>query len=612
MTQLRQSVPPEILFCITIYNEPSSALLYSLAGIKQNLEHLIKAGKRSLAERVTICLIFDGHAKISTSTLALLKSLELYSENQPISEAAVYIHDSQINLNLIEACIDIDVVDGKCPNSWWDAYQFALQQNDSVESDFEVNIEASLSPRVLLCIKRENAGKLNSHWWFFTVLSAYLCPKYCIQMDVGSIPSGNAIAELWHFLETHPDVGAATGSILVPEPRQFSHLLSVWQFGNFFLDKLLFRPAEDAAGYLSVLPGQFSIFRWQALITNWVGKLPTTQEPSPLEKYFRGLDPLGAFEATMFLAEDRILGFELATSSSTSWKLAFLPSVVTITDSCQSLPELLRQRRRWINGSLACRVWSFAQLPKFIGKREISFGRKCRFLLSIPLYLLRLITEWFFPAFVILLNTLIYKTLKYILVDFHWANGMIDSAFVVSIGLFMAQILLCQSPSQYKLLLKVNIIYGSLFILTTLGILASTGYYLPLFGITFLLLSIFIIAKIHLQSLPNRALGSLFLYFLVNAAYTCLLYAYSFFNIHDRSWGTKGLTKGKLSQKGIYQLYFVFWLLSNLSLILTAFNIQSLIPTLVLFSQLDLLIGVVAGFTTAIMIFRRRRWAKNL
>lgn len=227
MTQLCQSPAPEILFCITVYNEPGSALLYSLAGIKQNLDHLVRAGKRFIAERVTVCLIFDGQENISASALALLKSLKLYTGGQPISEAAIHLFDSKLDLSLVERCIDVDVMNSKLTNNWWDAYQFTLQQDEIIESDFELNADEPLSPRVLLCIKKENAGKLNSHWWFFTILSAYLCPKYCVQMDVGSIPDRNAIDELWQFLEMHPDVGAATGSILVPEPRQFSHFLSL-------------------------------------------------------------------------------------------------------------------------------------------------------------------------------------------------------------------------------------------------------------------------------------------------------------------------------------------------------------------------------------------------
>lgn len=611
MTQLCQSPALEILFCITVYNEPGSALLYSLAGIKQNLDHLVRAGKRYIAERVTVCLIFDGQEHISASALALLKSLKLYTGEQPISEAAIHIFDSKLDLSLVERCIDVDVINSKLTNNWWDAYQFTLQKDEIIESDFELNADEPLSPRVLLCIKKENAGKLNSHWWFFTILSAYLCPKYCVQMDVGSIPGGNAIDELWQFLEMHPDVGAATGSILVPEPRQFLHFLSVWQFGNFFLDKLLFRPAEDIAGYLSVLSGQFSMFRWQALTTDWTDKPLSTEQPSPLKKYFRGLEQLGAFEATMFLVEDRVLGFELVTSLSTSWKLAFFPSVVTITDPCQSLSELLRQRRRWINGSLACRVWSFVQIPEYLCKQEVSIARKCRFLSSVPLYLIRLVTEWFFPSFVILLTTLIYKTLNHILVDFRWATEFINLAFTLCIGLFVAQILLCQFPAQYDFLLKVNIIYGNSFVLAALVILTISGHYLPLVVIILLLLTIYSIAKIHSQTLSMKVWGSLLLYFLINCAYTCLLYAHAFFNIHDRSWGTKGLTRSQLPNKRFNQFFFIFWLLSNLCLLLAAFSFQSSIPTLILFGQLDFLIGILAGLVTAIPIVKRRHFAKN-
>jgi cellulose synthase/poly-beta-1,6-N-acetylglucosamine synthase-like glycosyltransferase len=606
MVKLCQSTAPEILFCITIYNEPGSALLYSLAGIKQNLDYLVKMGNHAIAERVTLCLIFDGQEKISVSTLALLKSLNLYTEDRLVTASAMHVFDSKLDMHLVEKCVDIDMLDGKSDQGWRSAYQFSLQQNGIAVPNSELSPVQEVSPRVLVCIKRENASKLNSHWWFFMVFSTYLCPKYCVQMDVGSIPSCNALNELWNFLDIHPEVGAATGSVLVPEPDQFWDLLSVWQFGNFFLDKLLFRPAEDLTGYLSVLPGQFSIFRWQALTSTWLDKKLSTQQPSPLKKYFRGLKQLGAFEATIFLTEDRVLGFELATSFSASWKLAFLPSVVTITDSCQSLPELLRQRRRWINGSLACHVWSLIQIPEYLSKQKITIQRKLRFLSSIPLYLLRSFTQWFSPSFVILFYVLICKALKDALINFPWVNGLINPIFSLVVCLFVTQILFCQFGTQSKYLLRANMICSSLFRLTALVILTSLGCYLPLIVIISTLLSIYIITKLHLPSITDKFWVNLPLYFLILSDYSCLLYAYAAFNIHDHSWGTKGLTEYKF-QKRLYVSYILFWLLSNLLFLLGAFSLQSAIPILFLIGQIDLLIGILAGLISVIPIIKKRR-----
>jgi len=51
------------------------------------------------------------------------------------------------------------------------------------------------------------------------------------------------------------------------------------------------------------LPGAFSIFRWSAI------------KEQPLEKFFKGLDKsnLSLRELNMFLAEDRIMCFEIVS-----------------------------------------------------------------------------------------------------------------------------------------------------------------------------------------------------------------------------------------------------------------------------------------------------------
>lgn len=70
---------------------------------------------------------------------------------------------------------------------------------------------------------------------------------------------------------------------------------------------VLDKPTESVFGYVSVLPGAFSAYRYQAL------------QGRPLEQYFHGdltladrlgkasIREMGIFTKNMFLAEDRIL-----------------------------------------------------------------------------------------------------------------------------------------------------------------------------------------------------------------------------------------------------------------------------------------------------------------
>ena len=120
-------------------------------------------------------------------------------------------------------------------------------------------------------------------------------------MDVGSVPKPPTINDLYHFLEQHPEVGAATGSFLMPIPQKPWHLASLWQFGDQYFEKLLLRSAESLTGYLSVLSGRFSIFRWATIKVDVNNKGIAVQPVSPLDRYFQGMNPnLGIFEANMF------------------------------------------------------------------------------------------------------------------------------------------------------------------------------------------------------------------------------------------------------------------------------------------------------------------------
>lgn len=119
---------------------------------------------------------------------------------------------------------------------------------------------------------------------------------------------------------------------------------------------VLDKPLESSFGYVSVLPGAFSAYRYRAILGR------------PLEQYFHGdhslaerLGPKGIygmniFTKNMFLAEDRILCFELVAKANDRWTLTYVKPSKAETDVPESAAELIGQRRRWLNGSFAASV----------------------------------------------------------------------------------------------------------------------------------------------------------------------------------------------------------------------------------------------------------------
>ena len=124
------------------------------------------------------------------------------------------------------------------------------------------------------------------------------------------------------------------------------------------MSSILDKPLESSFGYVSVLPGAFSAYRFKAI------------QGKPLEEYFRGdhsladrlgpdgINGMGIFKKNMFLAEDRILCFELAAKAGERWTLGYVKLSKAETDVPEQASELISQRRRWLNGSIAASVYA--------------------------------------------------------------------------------------------------------------------------------------------------------------------------------------------------------------------------------------------------------------
>jgi chitin synthase len=76
----------------------------------------------------------------------------------------------------------------------------------------------------------------------------------------------------------------------------------------------------------------------------------------PLAAYFHGemMNLPGAtasiFDRNKFLAEDRILAFEIVCKKKARWRLQYVKSAKAGTDVPSRVPEFISQRRRWLNG----------------------------------------------------------------------------------------------------------------------------------------------------------------------------------------------------------------------------------------------------------------------
>jgi chitin synthase len=171
--------------------------------------------------------------------------------------------------------------------------------------------------QVIFCLKEKNQKKINSHRWFFNAFGPILQPNVCILIDVGTMPGPTSIYHLWKAFDINSNVGGACGEIVALKgkygqlllnplgwsavnlpglswltklklPRRISsirfptswiNLCQSSRFSRKFDSYLWIR--ESVFGYITVLPGAFSAYRYIALQNDATGQ-------GPLQKYFLG------------------------------------------------------------------------------------------------------------------------------------------------------------------------------------------------------------------------------------------------------------------------------------------------------------------------------------
>jgi chitin synthase len=107
------------------------------------------------------------------------------------------------------------------------------------------------------------------------------------------------------------------------------------------------KPFEALFGFIHVLPGAFSGYRWESL--------KKVEGESILDDYLKTVNANFTIkdlqEANMYLAEDRILCLKIYSKFNRNYSLSYIPNSTALVDPVTTLTNMMGQRRRWINGS---------------------------------------------------------------------------------------------------------------------------------------------------------------------------------------------------------------------------------------------------------------------
>ncbi|KAF9476207.1 glycosyltransferase family 2 protein [Pholiota conissans] len=532
----------ELFIVMTMYNEDEELFCRTMHGVIKNIAHLCKRDRSKTWgkdgwKKVVVCIVSDGRSKINSRTLSVIAAMGAYQEG---------VAKTKIGKQDVTAHI----------------YEYTTQISVSPSMKIEGAEKGVVPVQVIFCLKENNQKKINSHRWFFNAFGAILQPNVCVLLDVGTMPGPTSIYHLWKAFDINSNVGGACGEIVALKGKYGRNLINplvAAQNFEYKMSNILDKPLESVFGYITVLPGAFSAYRYIALQNDVTGE-------GPLQKYFLGETMHGAgadiFTANMYLAEDRILCWELVSKRGGAWILHYVKSAYAVTDVPDQVPELISQRRRWLNGSFFAAVHSTVHFH-YLYRSSHTFVRKAWIHVEMFYQLFNLIFSWFalanyYIAFSILSDSMEDKSFN--LHGIHTVNvllnyfylGLLIMCFILSLGnrpqgskwgytgamigfslitiyMTVAAFLLAfkglSNLAKSETLTFSSIFTNHIFRNIVISLVATLGLY--------------IIASIIFFE-PWHMITSFIQYLLMAPSYINVLNVYAFANVHDVSWGTKG------------------------------------------------------------------------
>jgi chitin synthase len=505
---LRYKEHIRIFLVITMYNEGREELDRTLKGVGENLKFLQeKTGVKDFWKEVVICIVSDGRTKANEDTLDYMTE-KGFCSREMMTEGLKHYKD-EVACHLFEATVQLQVA--------------------------ETLTDYFPPMQIMFALKEKNAGKINSHWWFYMAFAEVMKPTYCFLLDVGTTPRAKSFYYMFKAMERNDRIAGVAGEITTINQWNLSNPIVAAQQFEYKMSSIFDKTMESCFGYITVLPGAFSAYRWKALAGE------------PMKMYFHHLvtqlKDQEPFLANMYLAEDRILCYELVAKKGCNYTLHYVKEATATTDVPTDIPSLIKQRRRWLNGSLFALIYALLGWKKMMQHSSHSIIRKLGLTFEYLYFAIMVVLQWTAIA-------------NYYLTFYFLVRELNDSTWFallryLFLALLLVQFVLGLGNKPGKIAWAYNLsafIYG----LFTIAILAISIYEIVTGGLGFLVKisligtfgSLVLIGVIHRAILA--LLASFAQYTFLTAMYVIMFPIYSLCNVHDISWGTKNLDESKL------------------------------------------------------------------
>jgi chitin synthase len=353
-------------------------------------------------------------------------------------------------------------------------------------------------------------------------------------------------------------------------PAPTASALEAWQYYDFAYRQAVLLPVESSLDLLGVMPGQACAFRWSALRH----ERTSAAGADPVSAYLYGIASGNPLRPLLYLSEDRVIGGAILLDPVGDWRLRFVPESVAYTDACGRFSELLRQRRRWTNSALLCRLWLSTKWSQLLSLENRTTVVKAKQSLSIAFEFLVGLLEFTAPA----------QLAAFILVLGHIATASSRGAALVSalFGAMFVEIamrgLAHKSPSNRISNISSTVALSASWV-SILLLVVTLSYSLPALSLFLVLGPLLLGLACMACLLPARGLPTLIrmrLSPIVSSSIFTATLGYALWNMRDTSWGTRGLVADNRSHATKNSLvnfrWYVLgtWLTANAVLALAA------------------------------------------
>ena len=230
----------KFLIVVAMYNESSEHFVNTMTGINDNLQLFCQS--KLDVEEIACIIIVDG----------MKPFLDTYNKEKEF-------FSQFFDENAIKERFNVDnLMDCKIPNQTpTDEFAHLFMQDLTYGSN-------TIPLQTILCVKQFNKRKLNTHLWFFGGFCEMFNPTYVMLLDVGTKPLQGSLFYLYEAMALYPNIAGCCGEIRPLAPT-FWNLVVGAQLVEYKFSHMLDKALESLIGYITVLPGAFSAYRWEAL-----------------------------------------------------------------------------------------------------------------------------------------------------------------------------------------------------------------------------------------------------------------------------------------------------------------------------------------------------------